>query len=208
MARTYPYIISNNKIEPILTKLRGAARPEKFTYDLLKKMGFTASNDRAILRILKELGFLNENGNPTEKYDLLKDGTSWKYVLAQQIRELYSELYGIDTNIHNAPDEEIEGAISRVTGSSSELVKRSVSTFKTLAGLANFEPRPNEKSKQQPLPKETKEKPESPEMQSVIRGRVTSDTTFHYNIQIHLPATNDISVYNAIFKSLRDTLFV
>ena len=31
---------------------------------------------------------------------------------------------------------------------------------------------------------------------------------FHYNIQIHLPATTDISVYNAIFKSLKDNLLM
>ena len=30
---------------------------------------------------------------------------------------------------------------------------------------------------------------------------------FHYNIQIHLPATTDISVYNAIFKSIKENLF-
>lgn len=29
----------------------------------------------------------------------------------------------------------------------------------------------------------------------------------HYNIQIHLPATKDIEVYNAIFKSLKEHLF-
>jgi hypothetical protein len=28
----------------------------------------------------------------------------------------------------------------------------------------------------------------------------------HYNIQIHLPATKDVEVYNAIFKSLKDHL--
>lgn len=27
--------------------------------------------------------------------------------------------------------------------------------------------------------------------------------TLHYNIQIHLPATKEVEVYNAIFKSLR-----
>jgi hypothetical protein len=31
-------------------------------------------------------------------------------------------------------------------------------------------------------------------------------TALHYNIQIHLPATKDIEVYNAIFKSLREHL--
>jgi len=32
-------------------------------------------------------------------------------------------------------------------------------------------------------------------------------TGLHYNIQIHLPATKDIEVYNAIFKSLKEHLF-
>ena len=28
----------------------------------------------------------------------------------------------------------------------------------------------------------------------------------HYNIQVHLPATKDVEVYNAIFKSLKNHL--
>jgi hypothetical protein len=31
---------------------------------------------------------------------------------------------------------------------------------------------------------------------------------FHYNIQIHLPATSDVGVYNAIFKSLKENLLI
>ena len=31
-------------------------------------------------------------------------------------------------------------------------------------------------------------------------------TSLNYNIQIHLPATKDIEVFNAIFKSLREHL--
>ena len=45
------------------------------------------------------------------------------------------------------------------------------------------------------------------ESMSPITGN-PSMTQFHYNIQIHLPATNDISVYNAIFKSLKENLMM
>jgi hypothetical protein len=31
--------------------------------------------------------------------------------------------------------------------------------------------------------------------------------SLHYNIEIHLPATKDIEVYNAIFKSIKEHLF-
>ena len=36
-------------------------------------------------------------------------------------------------------------------------------------------------------------------------GQVTG-THLHYNIQIHLPATKDVEVFNAIFKSLKEHL--
>ena len=33
----YPYMISNNKIGPIITKIQQAARPAKFTQEVLNK---------------------------------------------------------------------------------------------------------------------------------------------------------------------------
>ena len=73
--------------------------------------------------VLKELGFLNEGGVPTPFYDRLRDPNDWKYVLAERMRELYSELFAIDSNIQIAPETEIKGAISRVTGKDDETVK-------------------------------------------------------------------------------------
>jgi hypothetical protein len=37
-------------------------------------------------------------------------------------------------------------------------------------------------------------------------NKVTHGASLHYNIQIHLPATKDIEVLNAIFKSLKEHL--
>jgi hypothetical protein len=39
-----------------------------------------------------------------------------------------------------------------------------------------------------------------------FKVREYSNLGLHYNIQIHLPATKDLEVYNAIFKSLKDHL--
>lgn len=38
------------------------------------------------------------------------------------------------------------------------------------------------------------------------KARRTHPPGLHYNIQIHLPASKDVEVYNAIFKSLREHL--
>ncbi len=205
MADSYPYIVSNNKIEPILSKVRSAAKPERFsTREALAKWGFTASNDRAMVGVLKDLGFLTDSGAPTDYYDRLRDPNDWRYVLGERMRELYSELFAIDTAIHSAPEHEIKGAISRVTGKDDESVKRYYATFKTLASLAKFEPRPGRPVSPAAEKPNAEEPTERPIVPAHSDGRRRSE--FHYNFQIHLPATTDIAVYNAIFKSLKDNL--
>lgn len=206
MPDSYPYIISNNKVEPILSRIRSAAKPERFSRDTLAKWGFPASNDRAIISVFKELGFLNEGGAPTTFYDRLRDPNDWKYVLGERIRELYADLFAIDGNIQAAPENETRGAISRVTGKDDESVKRYSATFRTLAGLASFDPKPARAGKSDKSEEPLNPKP-TPEFDDHAR-RANARPDFHYNIQIHLPVTTDISVYNAIFKSLKDNLGV
>lgn len=197
----YPYMISNNKISPIIQKIQQAARPQKFTLEFLRNIGFTSTNDRAFIPLIKKLGFLMEDGVPTQAYDQLKDKTTSAKILAIQIQQLYSELYNINTEIHNASDDEIKGAIGRVTGKDQEGVNRIFSTFKALCSLANFN---FENHPQKTIIADNEIEKE------VVKSQKSTErkNEFHYNIQIHLPATNDISVYNAIFKSLKENLLI
>lgn len=196
----YPYMISNNKIAPIISKIQQAARPPKFTIEVLRSLGFTSTNDRAFIPLAKKLGFLADDGTPTVLYDQLKDKTTTKTVLAAQIRSLYSELFAINVEIHKASETEIKGAISRVSGKDEDGVNRIYNTFKALCSNADFSGNVNteETSKEEPAEKVAPSIPALP----------LSVPQFHYNIQIHLPATTDISVYNAIFKSLKDNLLI
>ncbi len=199
MATEFPYMVSNNKIGPILEKIRTAAKPPKFTNEFLKHVGFTSTNDRAIIPLLKKLGFLSTDGIPTEYYDRLKDKKDHPYVLAERIRELYSDLFSINTEMNAASDEDIKGAISRVTGEDEKAVTRYAATFKALCALAKFgTPTIIAESKVKTGLEEERTKEPS----------IPIKPSFHYNIQIHLPATTDISVYNAIFKSLKEHLLI
>lgn len=197
----YPYMISNNKIAPIIEKLQQAARPQKFTQEFLRSLGFSSTNDRAFIPLFKKLGFFFDDGTPTTLYDQLKDATCAKAALATQIKELYSDLYAINTEIHKAPEADIKGAISRVTGKDADGVVRIYNTFKALCNYADF----NHAS---PVVVEQTEPENSAPSSAVTVPTTLHPTEFHYNIQIHLPATNDISVYNAIFKSLKENLLM
>lgn len=196
----YPYMISNNKITPIIEKIQQAARPQKFTIEVLRSLGFTSTNDRAFIPLAKKLGFLADDGTPTALYDQLKDKTTTKTVLATQIKSLYAELYAINVEIHKSPEGEIKGAISRVTGKDEDGVNRIYNTFKALCNNANFN---NDTPAEEPLKDDN-----SDDIISNNFNVPLNTPQFHYNIQIHLPATTDISVYNAIFKSLKENLIV
>lgn len=93
------------------------------------------------------------------------------------------------------------------TDKGERVVKEIVATFKALCKIADFSPVDGEdlgapsvvEAAQTPATATQSERGELP------RAHARA-TTFHYNIQIHLPTTTDISVYNAIFKSLREQL--
>jgi len=197
----YPYMMSNNKIAPIIAKIQQAARPAKFTQEVLKNLGFSSTNDRAFIPLFKKLGFFMEDGTPSSLYDQLKDPTTSRVILGVQIKTLYADLYAINTEIHQAPEAEIKGAISRVTGKDADGVTRIFNTFKALCNNATFD------IVQAPVVVEAKEEVSSAPA-TTMPITVPRANEFHYNIQIHLPATNDISVYNAIFKSLKDNLLM
>jgi len=201
MAQDYPYMMSNNKIGPILQKTMTAAKPLKFTHDFLKKLGFTSTNDRAIIPLLKKLHFLNDDGSPTEYYNRLKDKNDLPYVLGERMRDLYSDLFTINTDIHNASDDEIKGAIGRVTGQDETQVSRFFATFKALLAIAKFGEAPQKIEKK-------KEEAVKTDIETPKQKKEEHKPSFHYNIQIHLPATTEVSVYNAIFKSLKDNLLI
>lgn len=204
MTETYPYMVANGKISQILDKIRKAAEPPKFTHNFLKQIGFASTNDRAIIPLLKRLEFINEDGSPTVYYKELRDPTKFRFILGQKMKELYSDIYAINTNIHGASEAEIKGAISRVTGKDETTVNRFYLTYKTLTDIAEFDIQPeNEpvKSIQEHAPVEKDEK-KLPDTSSKKVG----NPEFHYNVQIHLPATTDIAVYNAIFKSIKENL--
>jgi hypothetical protein len=101
----------------------------------------------------------------------------------------------------------VRSAILRLTGKDEETSRRYYLTFKTLAGLANFGSKGADKKSEGAPPPPTAAPLQSsspPALHAEEPKRRKSE--YHYNIQIHLPVTSDISVYNAIFKSLKDNL--
>lgn len=208
----YPYVQNTGRLQQLFQAIGSAARPERFTTDVIERLGFTSSNDRAFLPMLKKLGFLTDAGVPVSpQYDLLRDTQHRARVLAERIRETYRELFAINTSINAASEPDIRGCISRVTGKDEDAVARLAKTFIALCAQADFSAPAAQVGSgpthvSDPLG-------DAPNMESGPRVQIPQRTVaeapklgFQYNIQVVLPTTTDIGVYNAIFKSIKENL--
>ncbi|MGP0072513.1 MAG: DUF5343 domain-containing protein [Bryobacteraceae bacterium] len=128
-------------------------------------------------------------------------------VLAEGIREAYSDLFSVNTRAQELAVDEVKNKLRTLTqGQNSENVLGLMAkTFKSLADLADWKgtalaAQPEEKKEEPPKP------PEEPERQAQQKSTRASLRELHYNIQIVLPETRDISVFDAIFESLNKHL--
>lgn len=137
MSTELPYMPSVTNLVKILTNIRSAGTPPKFTHDFLKSnLGFSSSNDRAVIRALRSLGFLAVDGTPTARYNEFR-GPNSGVALAAGLREGWAASFLSDQKIYERSSSEIHGVSKNVTGAGESAAKKMASTFKTLAGEAN-----------------------------------------------------------------------
>ena len=67
MALMSAYLVTTKNAAAFFNAIQGAKAPERFTTKFLKDLDFGSSNDRLFIGVLKGLGFLDENGAPSEK---------------------------------------------------------------------------------------------------------------------------------------------
>jgi len=202
---TSRYLTSTKNLASILGKVVDGTAPPKFTQAHLKSIGFKSSNDLGVIGLLKDLKFLTDDGTPTTRYHEYRDKSRSKIVMADAIRDAYSDLF----HINEAPTKQdrtaIQGNFKSTHNVSDKVASLQTATFCALLELADL----TSKSSTVPLPSHLKSNPDSGAT-PVVQGIRPSDSGFlgglRYNIEIHLPATKDVEVFNAIFKSLKEHL--
>jgi hypothetical protein len=201
MPLTNAYVLPTKRIPEIFSKIRDGQAPGQFSIQLLKDWGFASSNDRAFIPLLKSLGFLTPDGKPTQRYHDYRDHSRSKEVLGQALREAYSDIFLIKEHPSNADRSSIEGKFKSYHNSSDNVAGLMTNTFLAMLPLADLT------KKDTASPVVQQKDPEPMEKNGAHDSAPRGVPGLHYNIQIHLPATKDVEVYNAIFKSLREHLY-
>jgi hypothetical protein len=127
----------SGQLGSLFEKLRQGQAPEKFNREFLKDLGFTSSNHHAFIPLLKGLGFLTEDGIPTLRYKEFLDGTKWKKVLAEAVKEAYSDIFILKTKPDASDRKMIAGKIKTTYNVSENSADRSAGTFLALLALCD-----------------------------------------------------------------------
>jgi hypothetical protein len=185
---------STKNLSAILDKITSAGAPPRFSHEFLKTLGFTSSNDRTVIKVLKALGFLSGDGTPTERYNEFRNPSRSGAALAGGLREGWSDIFLADQQAPGRSSTELVGLFKNVTGKGDSVAQKMATTFKALADRADFAAAPDVLvAEPAPDPQRT----ERPEPVGVL---------LHHDVHIHLPPTSDVAVYTAIFRALRAEL--
>jgi len=195
---------SFSKIPNYFDTMLTAKAPDKFTTKFMADLGFTSSNDRQFVNVLKAIGSLDDAGTPTGRYYKFLDQSYSKQMVAEGIREAYADLFALNTAAHKLTKTEVEGKFKTLTNGSKEnaTISYMASTFINLCSYAEWN-EPSTKSTtfdQQKNDIDIITDLQPKEQVQAARNQGMFD--LNYNIHIHLPATRDESVYDALFASL------
>lgn len=195
-----PYLSGYGTITKALEGLKKASTPEKFSGDFLAtKLGMKGGSPRQAIPYLKRIGFLGSDGTPTELYVQFRNDAQSGAAAAEALRIGYRALFDINEYVHSANDEEVLGVIIQATGASkdSKTAKAILGSFKALNAFADFDA---------PAIAPTLHDEQAAGVPLSDGDRTVGSFGIGYTINLNLPATSDIAVFNAIFKSLRDNL--
>ena len=186
------------KIPQYFDTLLTARAPEKFTNKFMADLGFTSSTDRLFANVLKSIGFLDDSGVPTERYFKFLDQSCSKQMVAEGVREAYEDLFNLNVTAYMMSQADVEGKFKTLTNGS-----KAAATITQMA-ICSYADWSAATVSPQPETSVASPKQEEPANLSVISSQEYRSTGFdlNYDIHIHLPATRDQAVYDALFASL------
>ena len=200
-----PYMNATGTISKVLDKIKVAATPDRFTQDYLStELGFTGGGAKAFIPLAKKLGLIGSDGSPTELYKQFRNtnANTSKHAIGKAMKNAFSDIYNRNEYAHSLSKADLEGLIMEITGleKGNAAVRAIVGTFEALKGYADFK-----------LKESEGHTPVTPAQESSPVSKTTDDIDqinlgLSYTINLVLPKTDDVAVFNAIFKSLRENL--
>jgi hypothetical protein len=209
IAGNFSYTNTPKKFKETLDALIVAERPERFNRDFIEAvLNVKGGSVTGFPPIMKRIGFLSSDGVPTDLYDKFRSGSARSGAAFEGLKAGFGELFRRNAYAHRLPEAKIKDMLVEITGRArnDENISAIYGTFDAIRQFvtedAGFSDSPSgHGGGEQPSPQLNDNAEGASEMRENPRSWGLS-----YQINVVLPETSDISVFNAIFKSLRDNL--
>ena len=213
MANKYPpYVNAYGKIVDVFNAIKSAAVPTKFTQDFIHTiLGLKSSSYNAIIPLMKRLGFLDQSNQPTQAYKDYRDDHLSKQVMATQVKTAFDDLFKANEFAFKLTKEQVTSKLKTIlgVGDDDSTLPNVVGTFIELVKLGDFEDKEKGKGSKKhetPTPDPKPETPPNPIPLTITKNGEEVKFGISYTINLNLPATTEIEVFNVIFKSLKENL--
>lgn len=204
MAEYPPYVNAYGSVPKLFAKIKEAAVPPKFTQDFISTvLDLKSSSYRAMIPLLKRLGFIGPGNVPTQAYKDFREDSLSGVVMAERLRDAYKPLFGANEYAWKLDKKEMQSKLKSLLGAAEgdANIGYIAGTFLELAKLAKWNG-----ASPKPLRESTAGTPGATADGERDKTMGFGGLGLTYTINLNLPATTDIEVFNAIFKSLRDNL--
>lgn len=166
-------------------------------------MGATGGAARPIIPILKATGLLNQSGAPTELYAQFQTEAGRPAAALQALRNGFGEVFRRNQYAHRADEAALVDVIVAITGLPKKegIVRYILATFQAFQEMAKL-------AREDSPAQEAADDSQIQDVQPVPQGRLSGSGGLQlaYNINVVLPETTNVEVYNAIFRSLKANL--
>src|ERR1043166_1715756 len=201
-----PYVTATGNVERALVGIKAAATPNKVTQDFVKTiLKIQGGSGDQINSLLKKIGFVNADGTPSDIYNRFRNNASTGQAAAEALRAGYSPLFRRNEFWPAMMDEELRGLIVEETGqdANAPVVTMTLNTIKGIKKFASFD-----QQESGAKPATLQQEPAAPPPALMPPRQVSQSVGLNvgYTINLNLPATSDIAVFNAIFRSLKENL--
>lgn len=201
-----PFMNSTGLIGKIFEKIQQAKVPPRYTQDFQSTvLGFGSGSARPFIPFLKRLNFIQSDGTPTELYTRFRNADSSGAAMAEAMRIGFADIFQKNEFANDLTDDKLKNLVVEVTGKEpgDGTVSAIVGSFKACKQLADFEGADAAKKKKEDQAPDITKSLVKYEPERKQSGR---DIRIGYTININLPETTNVEVYNAIFASIKQNL--
>lgn len=206
-----PYVTAPGNIDKALRAIKSAATPARVSQDFVKTiLNIPGGSGDQMTSYLKKIGLVNPDGTPSDVYKKFRNPGSTGTAATEALKIGYGPLYTRNEYMHQLSDDKLHGLIIEETGQGDESTVGSLilACIKAIKKFADWSTADTAEKAEKPATSALVKRPPADQSQTPHPPPTTGrlGLSLSYTINLNLPATSDVAVFNAIFKSLKENL--